>query len=56
MCPQLECADVLIVTDAVGFCRLVANRVAPGDLDVQVGGDPCRAASVLAAAAALALD
>lgn len=49
-------ADVLIVTDAVGFCRLVANRVAPGDLDVQAGGDPCRAASVLAAAAALALD
>jgi uncharacterized protein (TIGR03083 family) len=48
--------DVRIVTDAVGFCRLVANRVAPGDLDLQVSGDPRRAAAVLAAAAALAFD
>ena len=45
-----------IVTDAVGFCRLVANRVTPADLDLHVTGDPRRAAGVLAAAAALALD
>jgi uncharacterized protein (TIGR03083 family) len=45
-----------IVTDAVGFCRLAANRVAPADLDLYVTGDPARAAGVLAAATALALD
>jgi len=49
-------APVSIVTDAVGFCRLVANRVTPDDLDLHVTGDPGRAAKVLAAAAALALD
>jgi hypothetical protein len=45
-----------IVTDAVGFCRLVANRVTPADLDLHVTGDPGRVAGVLAAASALALD
>jgi len=49
-------ACIRIVTDAVGFCRLAANRVAPADLDLHVSGDPGRAAGVLAAAAALALD
>jgi uncharacterized protein (TIGR03083 family) len=49
-------ARVRIVTDAVGFCRLVANRVAPSDLDLYVTGDTARAAGVLAAATALALD
>jgi uncharacterized protein (TIGR03083 family) len=49
-------ASVAIVTDAVGFCRLAANRIAPADLDVSVTGDPGRAATVLAAAATLALD
>jgi uncharacterized protein (TIGR03083 family) len=49
-------APVRIVTGTVGFCRLVANRVAPADLDLDITGDPGRAASVLAAAAALALD
>lgn len=49
-------ARVGIVTDAVGFCRLAANRVAPSDLDLHVTGDPARAARVLAAATALALD
>jgi uncharacterized protein (TIGR03083 family) len=49
-------AAVDIVTDAVGFCRLVANRVSPGDLDLHVVGDAGQAAGVLAAAAALALD
>jgi uncharacterized protein (TIGR03083 family) len=49
-------ASVAIVTDAVGFCRLAANRVTPAELDVSVTGDPGRAAAVLAAATALALD
>jgi uncharacterized protein (TIGR03083 family) len=49
-------APVRIVTGTVGFCRLVANRVVPADLDLDITGDPGRAASVLAAAAALALD
>jgi uncharacterized protein (TIGR03083 family) len=45
-----------IVTDAVGFCRLVANRATPDGLDVHVTGDAAAAATVLAAAPALALD
>ena len=48
--------SVRIIADAVGFCRLVANRVTPADLDLHVTGDPGRAAGVLAAASALALD
>ncbi len=48
--------SIRIVADATGFCRLVANRVAPADLDLHVTGDPGRAAGVLAAASALALD
>jgi uncharacterized protein (TIGR03083 family) len=47
---------VAIVTDAVGFCRLAANRVTAADLDLYVTGDPGRAADVLAAASTLALD
>ena len=47
---------IRIIADAVGFCRLVANRVTPADLDLHVTGDPGRAAGVLAAASALALD
>jgi uncharacterized protein (TIGR03083 family) len=49
-------AAVTIVTDAVGFCRLVANRVTPAELDPHITGDQGRAAAVLAAASALALD
>jgi uncharacterized protein (TIGR03083 family) len=49
-------AAITIVTDAVGFCRLVANRVTPAELDLYLTGDQGRAAAVLAAAAALALD
>jgi len=45
-----------IVTDAVSFCRLAANRVTPASLDAHITGDPARAAAILAAAAALALD
>jgi uncharacterized protein (TIGR03083 family) len=51
-----EPALVDIVTDAVGFCRLVANRVTPDELELYVSGDTGHAAGVLAAAAALALD
>jgi hypothetical protein len=54
--PSPDSAEVGIVTDAVGFCRLVANRVSPSDLDVLVTGDARLATSVLTAAAALALD
>jgi len=49
-------ASVAIVTDAVGFCRLAANRVTPVELDVSVTGDPARAAAVLCAVSTLALD
>jgi uncharacterized protein (TIGR03083 family) len=47
---------VAIVADAVGFCRLAANRITPAELDVFMTGDPDRAAEVLAAACTLALD
>jgi uncharacterized protein (TIGR03083 family) len=49
-------ACISIVTDAAGFCRLAAGRVTAAELDVHVTGDPGRAAGVLAAASALALD
>jgi uncharacterized protein (TIGR03083 family) len=49
-------AAVTIVADAVGFCRLAANRVTTADLDPYVTGDQDRAAAVLAAATTLALD
>jgi len=49
-------APVRIVTDAVGFCRLVANRTTPDGLDLHVTGDADLAAMVLAAASTLALD
>ena len=49
-------ADVVIVSDAVQFCRLVANRAAPAELDLHITGDAERAAAVLAAAPVLALD
>jgi len=51
---QAEADDLMIVVDAVDFCRLVANRVEPTSLDVHVDGDGAN--SVLAAAASLALD
>ena len=49
-------APVGIVTDVVGFCRLVANRATPDGLSLHITGDSDRAAVVLAAASALALD
>jgi uncharacterized protein (TIGR03083 family) len=54
-----EAADresLAIVTDAVGFCRLAANRVTPAELGPHITGDEGRAVSVLAAATTLALD
>jgi hypothetical protein len=48
--------SVGIVTGAVGFCRLVANRATPAELDLHITGDHGRAARILAAASALALD
>ena len=48
--------DVAIVADAVAFCRLVANRIGPVELDAHVSGAEEHAAAVLAGAAALALD
>jgi len=54
-CPPAA-APVRIVTDAVGFCRLVANRTTPDGLDLHVTGDADLAAMVLAAASTLALD
>ena len=49
-------ASVAIVTDAVGFCLLAANRVTADELDLHVTGDSGRAAGVLATASTLALD
>ena len=49
-------ADVVIVSDAVDFCRLVANRVTPAALELDITGDAGLAAAVLAAAPVLALD
>jgi uncharacterized protein (TIGR03083 family) len=51
-----DAADVVIVSDAIDFCRLVANRAAPAALDLHITGDAGRAAAVLAAAPVLALD
>jgi len=48
--------DVAIVTDAVGFCQLAANRTTPTELGPYVTGDAGRVAEVLAATSALALD
>jgi len=48
--------SVGIVTGAVGFCRLVANRATQGELDLHITGDAGRAAGILGAASALALD
>jgi uncharacterized protein (TIGR03083 family) len=52
----LDALPTTIVTDAVGFCHLVGNRAAPDELDLYITGDESRAARVLAAASAMALD
>ena len=48
--------SLAIVTDAVGFCRLAANRVTAAELNPYVTGAESRAAGVLTAASTLALD
>lgn len=48
--------EVAVVVDAVGFCRLVADRVSPDELDVRCTGEVSRAGDLFASAAALALD
>ena len=48
--------EVSIVTDVVGFCRLVARRAGPAELELHVTGDRDQAVQVLTAAATLALD
>jgi hypothetical protein len=49
-------AAASIVADAVGFCRLVSDRMTSAELDPYVSGDRDHAAGVLTAAATLALD
>ena len=51
-----EVPEVMIVADAVAFCRLVADRLEPADLGAHVRGDAGSATRVFRAAAALALD
>jgi len=53
---QPDPVPLRIVTGAVGFCQLAASRARPADLELDIAGDPCRAAGVLAAAGTLALD
>jgi hypothetical protein len=48
--------EVAIVADAVRFCRLVAARLDVGELGGHVTGEPSLVTTVLAGAAALALD
>jgi len=48
--------DVRLIADATSFCRLVANRLSPTTIDVDVTGDDTLAADLLAGAQALALD
>lgn len=49
-------AGVSIVADAVGFCRLVSDRMTAAELAPYITGDRDQAAGVLTAAATLALD
>lgn len=53
---DLEPAAVGIVADAAAFCSLVANRIAPEELDSYVTGDLERVRAILEAATTLALD
>ena len=51
-----EPSRLSIVADAVGFCRLAANRIRPAYLGAHVSGSQDLAAGLVAAAATLALD
>jgi uncharacterized protein (TIGR03083 family) len=48
--------DVVLVADAVEFCRLAANRCTPDALDAYVEGDETLASDILRGMAALAAD
>jgi uncharacterized protein (TIGR03083 family) len=48
--------DLLVVADAIGFCRLAANRCRPDELDAYIEGDGGVAADILAGMGALAAD
>jgi hypothetical protein len=48
--------DVVVVADAVEFCRLAANRCTPAALDAYVEGDEALASDILRGMAALAAD
>jgi len=48
--------EVTIVAETLGFCRLVANRIRPTELDAHLSGAVAHAPPILAGAAALALD
>jgi uncharacterized protein (TIGR03083 family) len=54
--PSPAPADIAIVADAVGFCRLTANRLTPDRLAPHVSGDRDHAFALLTAASALGLD
>jgi len=56
MTDPADAGEVSIVADAVGFCRLVADRTTPAELDPYITGDHGQAAGVLTAVATLALD
>jgi uncharacterized protein (TIGR03083 family) len=47
---------VRIIANTVDFCRLVANRAVPSELDLHISGDLDQATDILAAFSALALD
>ena len=51
-----EVSEVAIVAEAVSFCRLVADRIDARELGAHVTGATALASTVLAGAAALALD
>lgn len=48
--------DLVLVADAVEFCRLAANRCTPAALDAYVEGDEIIASDILRGMAALAAD
>ena len=48
--------DVVLVADAVGFCRLAANRCTPAELEAYVEGDQALGADILHGMMALAAD
>jgi uncharacterized protein (TIGR03083 family) len=51
-----DAPEVMVVADAVEFCRLVADRIRPEELDIHATGPAGAVHDVLVAAAALALD